>query len=176
MNADMTTIATLQSVADALSPWSSLYSDSTPVAVAVVFVHLAALLIGGGFAVAADRNTLRAFRSSPEARKSQLAELHATHRPVLTALGFSFTSGLLLAAADLEHFVESPVFWGKLGCVGLLIINGAILTRTETMLRGEQAESINTVRLWKRLRISSIVSLLLWTTTVFFGTLLVNAS
>ena len=41
----------LQTVAAAVKPWSSLYSDSTAVSSAVTFVHLGGLLFAGGLAV-----------------------------------------------------------------------------------------------------------------------------
>src|SRR5215218_8388271 len=103
------------------APWESLFGDSVFVATAVTAMHVLALLIGGGLAIAADRTTLRVLRHPVEDRAAQLAELHATHRPVLIALVLLFVSGVLLAAADLQTFLGSPVFWVKLGLVALLL-------------------------------------------------------
>ena len=54
------------------APWQSLYSNSKPVATAVTATHLVALLYGGGFAVAADRATLRARPDDPERGAARL--------------------------------------------------------------------------------------------------------
>jgi len=40
-------------------------------------------------------------------------------------------TGVLLAAADVETFLPSVIFWVKLGLVALLVINGGVLTLTE---------------------------------------------
>jgi hypothetical protein len=158
----------------ALAPWKSLYGDSKTVASLVTGVHLVGLLFGGGLAVAADRSTLRALRRPPEERAETLRELHAVHRPVLAALTVLFVSGVALAAADVETFIASPVFWAKLGIVGLLLANGAVLERTERALRDEAHE--RAPLLWRRLGLSTRVSLALWTATVVMGTVLVNAA
>jgi hypothetical protein len=137
-----------------------------------------ALLFGGGFAVAADRATLRVGRRGATDHATQLAELRAVHKPVLVALVALFGSGVLLATADLETFVSSPVFWVKLGLVAVLLLNGLVLERTESRLRNLSAAAIVPARrvqsLWRRLRRSAVCSLALWTATLVAGTLLVN--
>jgi hypothetical protein len=159
----------------ALAPWKSLYSDSKTVASVVTGVHLVGLLFGGGLAVAADRLTLRAMRRPAAERAETLRELHAVHRPVLVALALLFVSGVALAAADAETFLGSPIFWAKLGVVALLLANGAVLERTERALRQGGAEE-RIPLLWRRLGISTRLSLALWTATVVMGTVLVNAA
>ena len=169
----MSIVATL---AHALEPWKSLFSDSKAVASIVTGVHLVGLLFGGGLAVAADRSTLRALRRAPADRAMALTELHAVHRPVLIALVMLFASGVALATADIENFLSSPYFYLKLTVVALLLANGAVLERTERSLRrgavGDGAE----IRLWRRLRTTSRLSLFLWTCTVVAGTVLANVS
>ena len=168
----MSIVATL---AHALEPWKSLFSDSKAVASIVTGVHLVGLLFGGGLAVAADRSTLRALRRAPADRAMALTELHAVHRPVLIALVMLFASGVALATADIENFLSSPYFYLKLTVVALLLANGAVLERTERSLRrgaGADAET----RLWRRLRTTSRLSLFLWTCTVVAGTVLANVS
>jgi hypothetical protein len=168
----------VHTLAQFLDPWRSLYSNSKPLGAAVLFAHLGALLIGGGFAVAADRMTLRALGQDREARFRQLAELHAVHRPILIALGVLFLSGVLMAAADVETFATSIPFWIKITCVTLLVINGGVLYKTEEALRlasagrGAQTAAGKTEVLWKRLRGTSIVSLTLWIATALAGTVL----
>jgi hypothetical protein len=74
----------LQTVATAVKPWSSLYSDSTAVSSAVTFVHLGGLLFAGGLAVASDRATFRALRGTEEDRTRLLVDLAGAHAWVLT--------------------------------------------------------------------------------------------
>jgi uncharacterized membrane protein len=169
----MSIVATL---AHALEPWKSLFSDSKAVASVVTGVHLVGLLFGGGLAVAADRLTLRALRRAPADRAMALAELHAVHRPVLVALVMLFASGVALATADIENFLSSPYFYLKLTVVALLLTNGAVLERTERSLRRGAAGADAETRLWRRLRTTSRLSLFLWTCTVVAGTVLANVS
>jgi hypothetical protein len=165
------------------APWQSLYSNSKPVATAVTATHLVALLYGGGFAVAADRATLRAQPDDPGAARRALGDLEAVHRPVLIALGVMFLSGLGMATADVETFAKSPAFVVKLSLVALLVINGIVLTRTERALRSladsvsvASDQSVLRPALWRRLRRTAWVSLFLWAGTVVAGTVLVNAA
>ena len=160
----------------ALEPWKSLFSVSKAVASIVTGVHLVGLLFGGGLAVAADRTTLRALRRPPAERAAALGELHAVHRPVLVALTALFVSGAALAAADLESFLASPVFYFKLGLVTLLLANGLVLERTERALRRAAPGAGAETRLWYRLRATAWLSLMLWASTVAAGTVLVNAA
>jgi hypothetical protein len=169
----MTLVHTL---AQALDPWKSLYSDSKAVASVVTAVHLVGMLFGGGLAVAADRSTLRALRREPADRVRALTELGAVHRPVLVALAILFLSGVALAAADVETFAGSPIFALKLVLVTLLLLNGAVLARTERALRLATGEPARERRLWGRLKATAYLSLLLWTCTVLAGTVLVNAA
>jgi hypothetical protein len=169
----MTLVHTL---AQALEPWKSLYSDSKTVASTVTGVHLVGMLFGGGLAVAADRSTLRALRREPSDRARELADLHAVHRPVLLALAVLFLSGVALAAADIETFAGSPFFLLKLVLVTCLLANGAVLERTERALRLATGGPGRESRLWQRLRTTTYLSLLLWTCTVLAGTVLVNAA
>ena len=166
-------------LAHAFAPWQSLYSNSKPVETAVNATHLVAVLFGGGFAVSADRATLRAAAQDPGARQRLLGELSAVHRPVLMALGVLFVSGVAQATADVDTFAKSPAFAAKLLLVFLLLANGFVLARTEMKLRAAPAagtEEPRVDRLWRRLRTTARLSLLLWTVTVVAGTVLVNAA
>jgi hypothetical protein len=167
----MSPVATLAQV---LEPWKSLYGDSKTVASVVTGLHLVGLLFGGGLAVAADRSTLRALRRPAEERRAMLRELRAVHRPVLIALALLFASGVALAAADIETFLESPIFWAKLAIVALLLANGAALALTEQALGRDAGEGAP--RLWRRLALTTRLSLALWTAAVLAGTVLVNAA
>jgi uncharacterized membrane protein len=151
-------------------PWNSLYSDSKVVSSAVVFLHLLPLLVAGGAALTADRATLRAARGTTDDRARQLGELARVHAVVLGGLALSFVSGVLLFLSDVDEYLGSPVFWVKLGFVGLLLLNGFMLTRTEKALASGGDETA----LWARLRTISVLSLVLWTTTTLVGVVLMS--
>ena len=151
-------------------PWNSLYSDSKVVSSAVVFLHLLPLLVAGGAALTADRATLRAARGSADDRTRQLGDLARVHGMVLAGLALSFVSGVLLFLSDVDEYLGSPVFWVKLGFVGLLLLNGFMMTRTEKALASGGDETA----LWARLRTISVLSLILWTTTTLVGVVLMS--
>jgi len=152
-----------------------MYSNSKVVSGTVTFVHLAALLFGGGFAVAADRIALRAARATPESRRQVLHDLAAVHRPVLIGLSVLAASGVLLVAADVETFAASPIFWVKAGLLLLLMGNGYRLMRTERALRSQGDIRIGDP-LWQRLRGVAVASMALWTAIVLAGTMLTSSS
>jgi hypothetical protein len=151
-------------------PWNSLYSDSKAVASAVLVLHLVPLLLAGGAAITADRATLRAARGTAEDRSRHLRDLARVHAVVLGGLALSFVSGVLLFLSDVDEFLGSPVFWVKLALVGLLLLNGFMMTRTEKALGAGGEETAH----WARLRTISVLSLILWTTTTLVGVVLTN--
>jgi hypothetical protein len=163
------------SLAHWLAPWQAAYSGSKVIETAVTSVHLLALLLGGGLAVAADRAMLRALGAGPQARDVALRAIQATHRPVVIALSVSFLSGLALATADINTFANSPVFLVKLTLVGLLCINGLFLLFTERALQRHAAVEI-AAPLWRRLRAATWLSITLWMSTLIAGVTLVNAA
>jgi hypothetical protein len=155
-------------------PWASLYNDSPAIQTTVTFLHLAGIFLGGGFAIATDRETfvaLRAARLSGQIR--HLAHLHTIHRPVMVGLVMALSSGFLLWAADVQTFTRSPVFWVKMVFLGLLLANGYILARTETALREGAPDS---PVLWARLRYISAASIALWLGLIFAGTVLMSSA
>lgn len=160
----------METLARLAEPWASLYSDSPPLQTVVLFVHLAGILVGGGFALAADRATLRAVRADAAGRHRHLSELDATHRPVLTGLAATLASGVLMLAADLETYLGSVVFWTKMGLVAALLANGYFLRRAGMLLRDDPGGP------WGRLRAASAASMVLWLAVVLAGTALVNLS
>jgi hypothetical protein len=163
----------VEQVARLTQPWASLYNDSPALQTAVTFLHLAGIFLGGGFAIATDRETfvaLRVARLSGQIR--HLAHLHTIHRPVMVGLVISLGSGVLLLAADVETFARSPVFWVKMVLLGLLLANGYLLSRTETTLREGEPDS---PVLWARLRYISVASIVLWLGLILAGTVLVSA-
>jgi hypothetical protein len=169
-------MTSVHQVAAVLAPWQSIYSNSKLVSVSVTAAHLTALVFSGGLAVAADRTTLRLAAAPDVERGVLLKELHAVHRPVLIALSILVTTGILLAAADFGTFALSPIFWAKLVFVALLLINGAVLTSTESALRRPATDVKAQHRLWRRLQLTSWCSITLWATTLVIGVTLASAA
>jgi hypothetical protein len=176
----MITAATvLKTVATAVKPWASLYSDSRAVSSAVTFLHLGGLLFAGGLAVASDRATFRALRGNDEDRSRLLVDLGSAHAWVVAGLCVIFMSGLLLALSDVKTFWTSPIYWTKMSLVVLLLANGTLLQRTERELRGGDLLTQSTAprqRLWSRLRFAAATSMMLWTAIVLAGVILVEVS
>lgn len=170
----------VKELAELVSPWNTLYGQSKVVATAVTSVHVLALLFGGGFAVAADRTTIRALRHPASQRLGHLRELKAVHRPVLISLALLFVSGIAMALADVETFATSPYFWIKLGLVALLCLNGAYLYFVENRLNALAVDVPPDERsepaLWSHLRVASALSLALWGLTTLAGTVLTGAA
>ena len=161
-------------LARAAEPWRDVYSNATPVSTAVIFAHLAALVVGGGLAIACDRATLRAARAlvgSAEARARQLEELAGAHRTVIASLGVAAATGGLLFLADVEEHVQSGTFWLKMALIALLLANGWAMTRAERALAagGELVE-----RLWGRMRLHAAASVVLWLAALLAGVALTN--
>lgn len=156
------------SVHDALAWWTTVYSDQRLVAVSVRFVHIAALVIGGGTAIAADRMVLRAARGNAAAREAAIAVVRRAHRTVTPALVLVAASGVLMTAADTDTFLHSPIYWTKLALVALLVANGGGLVLAGRMLGRPSG--------WRRLAVGSAASLVLWIVLLFVGTLLTAAA
>ncbi|MDB4877954.1 MAG: hypothetical protein JWM41_4400 [Gemmatimonadetes bacterium] len=170
---DMIDIHTL---ARPFEPWNSLYSHSKVISAAVITLHLGSMFIGGGLAVAADRATLRVGAEHADERARQLTEVADVHRPVLIGIALLFVSGIAMALADLENFLASPVFWVKISLVTLLLINGALLQRTESALRADADRGSSVPAQWRRLRTFTLASITLWIATFIAGSILTNAS
>lgn len=161
--------AVLKQVADVAAPWQSFYSDSKAASAIVTFAHVGGMLVAGGLALAADRQTLRLAGESPDERRRHLAELASTHRPVIAMLVVVVLSGIAMFLADVEELGASAVYWGKMALFALLLVNGALMTRAEATLRGDEAAPV-----WGRLRAHAIVSGVLWLAVTLAGVLLQN--
>ena len=160
-------------LASLVAPWADFYNASKIAQTTVMFGHFGGMMTAGGFALATDRATLRATRGASTDRASHLRELASIHPIVVGALGVTALSGLLMFAADLETLAGSAVFWGKMGLILLLLLNGYAMVRTERKLQaGDPAE----VRHWRRLRTASLLSLGLWFAVVLAGSILPNIS
>jgi len=157
-------------VSGALTWWAALYADHHAVSVAVRFFHLAGLLFGGGTALLADRHLLEGHKDAA-ARQAALALAGRSHRIVVPALAVMAVTGMLMAAADLETFLNSRLFWTKMGVVALLLANGGLLVLAERAASRGAGE-----RGWSRLRLFSAASLVLWLAALLAGTWLTVAA
>jgi hypothetical protein len=162
----------VETLAGLLAPWQSIYSDSTAVSVSITAAHIVALLVGGGFAIAMDRMTMRMNNRSSPQLSEHLGELHDVHRPVIIAVAVLAVSGVLMAAADIEEFAANPVFWLKLALVVLLLINGWLLQRAESRVNAVTDLYATADPQWKRLAFLSRTSMLLWIGTTIAGVVL----
>jgi uncharacterized membrane protein len=153
---------------NAIETWNSVYANHAALRTGLGFLHVAGLIVGGGSAVVADRGTLAAARLDPAIRAAQLHRLTNTHRAVLAGLAAVVASGVLLFAADLDTYLYSTVFWGKMALLALLFANGAVLVAAGR--RAERGEALG----WQRLARASAASLVLWFLVTLAGAALPN--
>jgi hypothetical protein len=154
-------IATLS---HALASWNSYYGNHQALSVSIRYVHLAAMLIGGGTALALDREIFGLRRSAP--RDTTIARLNRAHSVVIGSIVFMVVSGLLMAGADVETYLASPTFWTKMALVAILLVNGAVLARAgRTTASGS-----------RRLAVASVVSAILWLVIVYVSNWLMVAA
>lgn len=149
--------------------WAKLYADSKAVSIAVTFVHLAGLLLGGGAAVAADRETLKAARESEPVRADHLAFLGTVHGIAITGLAMLAVSGAAMLFADLANFWSARSFWIKMGLVAVLLANGLLMRRAERVAPSRPDVA------WRQLKLTSIVSLALWFAIVLTSVVLATS-
>lgn len=170
-------MVTLHQIAAWCRPWNVLFAHSKVIAGSVTGAHILALLFGGGFAIGADRLTLRVDPSDRHAVATQLRDVRDIHAPVVTALFALVVTGIALALSDVETFLPSVWFWVKLTLVALLIVNGAMLRATERRLAASTARDVPvTIAAWSRMRMFAWTSVALWTATAVVGIVLSNIS
>jgi len=165
-------MAIVETLVAALKPWADFYGHYKMVAAGVEFMHVGALLVGGGFAIASDRAALRALKAPPEHQKHVLAEFTSVHKPVVIALSVMVCSGLLMLASDAGTFLVSPVYWTKMTLVVLLLANGYFIKRADEKLNADPSPG-NVA--WKHFKFSSIASISLWLSTTLAGVILLNS-
>jgi hypothetical protein len=156
----------LTAVSHLLARWAHFYGQTKAVSATVTYLHLGGILLGGGFAVAADAAALRLSPETVPDWTKELDRLAAVHRWVVAGLTLIFASGVVMVLAQVGSFATSVVFWVKMGLVALLIGNGYARLRCEIALRR------GTVARWGWFRRTSIASLVLWFLILLFGTLL----
>jgi len=160
----------LFSLGNVIAQWGELYSRHPLLQSGVTFVHIAALVTSGGLAIATDWVILRSGKEDEAARRLHLMDMRRTHRTVTTGLGLVFASGLLQFLADLDTFLGSKVFWGKMILVGALLVNGLLMLRAETAVERDPASDVG----WSRLRRVAAASVTLWMLITLAGATLVN--
>lgn len=167
------TLATMAAMATRIAaPWAHLYNDHPVLQTSVTAVHVSAMLLAGGFAIATDRATVRAARAGAGTRLRALQELRSVHPFVLVGLALVTATGVLMLGADLKTLLGSPVLWAKLGLFAALLANGGVMVRVEHGLRSEPGSEAR----WRRLRATALASLVLWFAVAVSGTALVNAA
>jgi len=149
--------------------WARVYADSTIVSTGVIYLHLAGLLLGGGAAVAADRETLKAAREPEPVRADHLAFLRTVHGIAITGLAMLAVSGLAMLLADLDTFWSAKAFWIKMSLIALLLANGLVMRQAERLARTLPA------RAWRQLTTTSVLSLALWFAILLASTILASS-
>ena len=145
--------------------WSAYYSDHQMVSLWIRYLHVAALMVGGGTALAIDRVVLGTARARAEdRRRAAFTAMQGSHRVVVPALVVVTASGILMAAADWTTFVESRLFWIKMISFGLLVINGMALVAVERAYA--KTPDLST---WRRVVLASGVSCVLWLLILWIG-------
>ncbi len=162
----------VHTLATAVKPWADLYGHSKTVSSLVTWVHLAGILVGGGFAIASDRAALRALGADLEERKRVLRDFGTIHRPVVIALAVVAISGVFQTLSDVETFLTSKVYYTKMALVIVLLLNGYGVMRAEQRLQLDPSPGN---KLWRRFRFGAIASITLWLGTLLAGTFLMSS-
>ena len=165
----------LASIVSLAQPWADYYNDSSFAQSGVLFLHFGALLIAGGFAIAADRWVLRA-GADAGARALLLDQLATLHGPMIIGLVVLIMTGSAMALADAEALLSAPVFWWKMGCFALLLLNGVTLLLAEVKLRRVPCGDMCSAPEWRSLEWGARRSISLWLLTLLLGTLLGSAA
>jgi hypothetical protein len=153
----------------AVEGWARLYADHKLISTGVIYVHLAGLLLGGGAAVAADRETLKAAGEPDAVRADHLSFLGTVHGIAIAGLAMLAVSGAAMFLADLETFWSARACWIKMGLLALLLANGVLMRQAERQAGTLPAQA------WSRLKTTSVASLVLWFAILLASTLLASS-
>lgn len=153
---------------DLFVTWGSFYANHALTRTLITFAHIGGLVLAGGAAMTIDRGLLWSARRGTENPEAHLAAARSSHGFVLWGLALVTISGLLLFAADVDTFWASRVFWIKMTLIALLVVNGAVL------MRSERLASAGEVSAWRTLRWTAAASLVLWSLTTLAGVALLN--
>jgi len=153
-------------IAGLAQPWADLYSGSVPVEATVVFLHLAALMVAGGLAIASDRAIFRATPAGADVKALVVQVVGGAHRLVIIGLAVLVATGALMLLADVDALLPSWVFWLKMGFFGLLLANGARLRRLAA------GNPVADAAAWRPLHAAAVTSSALWLVLLLLGVLL----
>jgi len=172
----------LEALTTLFLPWSEFYADSSWLPTTILAVHMLALFIGGGMAIAADRRILMVVPDAPKALQHAAEELQTTHTIVIGALVLTVLSGVALATSDLGTFAVSAVFWAKMATLVVLLSNGVYMQRQESQVHAAASDPSavptgaaflpSLQRPWTALRRSAVISATAWYVMVVLGVVL----
>ena len=136
------------------------------VSLVVRYLHLAALMVGGGTALAIDRLVLGSARArTDDRRQAALNALHGSHAVVVPALIVVTASGILMAAADWADVRRrrscSGSRWGRSSCCSR--------TARRWSRRSARSRRAADTRMWRRVILASGTSFLLWLFILWMG-------
>jgi hypothetical protein len=151
--------------------WAHLYGDSKALSAGIMFVHLAGVLLAGGFAIAADRASLLLPAEAGEHLAREIERLKAVHTWVIAGLALTVATGVLQLFSDLHTYLTAWIFWTKMGLIALLLLNGWVRLRAE-----QGIESGTVMPNLKRFRRTSVASLVLWFAVLLAGAFLTTVS
>ena len=156
-------------LAELVSRWASLYSNHAALRTIVIFAHVGALV--GAADARSPRIAARCSRRGSTTPNVAPRSKPSPGRTASSSPAWSLivVSGLLMFAADLDTFLYSRVFWIKMALVGLLLVNGAVLTVGRAPVRAGATQQA-----WAGLRFTAISSLALWFLITFAGVGLTN--
>jgi hypothetical protein len=154
---------------DAFSWWSSYYGDHQALSVTIRYLHLAALVVGGGTAIANDRQIARLERREPPGHGETVRMLSGAHVVVVGSIVLIVITGALMAGADPDTYLASPIFWAKMGLFGLLLLNGWMLRRA-----GRHAATLRHAP--RRLIVTAVLSVVFWLAIVYVSSWLTVAA
>lgn len=158
----------LAQVSDA---WSVYYGDHRLLSVTIRYLHLTGIVVGGGSALSCDRDVFRSLSRGVAERTETLRRLTASHRAVVPSLLVVVLTGVLMTAADAPTFLESRLFFIKMGLFALLTVNGAALMAAE-----RAAQRGGPTGPWTGLALTSGLSMVLWLGVLLAGTWLTVAA
>ncbi len=157
-------------LAGVIYAWSGYYGNHPFVSVFVRFAHLSAIALGGGSALLTDLWVLKAKNAQLTEKESVFQSLRRIHGYVIPWIAVLVVTGILMTLADFDTFWNSRIYWIKMALVAMLIMNGVTL-----LLAEHRTRRIGLAAGWRRLVRVSMISFILWITTLFAGTYLTVA-
>jgi hypothetical protein len=150
--------------------WAHLYGDAKFLSAAVMYVHLAGILVAGGFAIVTDRASILLLGEAQPDYARELPRIGSVHAWVLGGLTVAAGSGLLMLLADLHTYLTSGLYWVKMALIATLLANGWLRMRAENLLRDGMMSRRELFR-W-----TSLASIGLWFAVLLAGAFLTTIS